>query len=466
MSTLNKLSVATAVALTLTFSGCGGGGSSSSTETVSSSSETTVETPVETTVETPVETPTTITRQFVDSPVQGMSYECQPSGRSGKTNVDGNFTCEADDEKTFFLIAGRALGYIKNDNSNITGDGEKDVFGNPDGVVRVATPFQLYQMNTYTGYKYDNSMIFQEENQINAGTYAVDMDRDYASLIAMLLQTLDNDGNASNGIVITEEAESKIKQNSIWGYLTVSELKKLLKKEFAETYVPEDIAVKNMITYLNDNDEEGIVPLSSNVVKNGFYQFADNKFSSYNIEKNGVRCVNYDENGNETGNVNTEIRADLPYIIQISGTSVKDYMLYSDDYIFNGTVKHEAGKEEGNYESLTDLKGSFYREKVGSASTGHVDWKVVNKTPSRITYKMQNEKMILTLNTTVIMELVDNPEFTWDHSKSVCDFQIVGVYDYIEDNEVANLFENYEKLSAEYIYSHTEQEHINANPNN
>lgn len=77
------------LASVLVFSGCGGG----------SDGGVVVETPPET--ETPIEVPATlVTGQFIDAPVQGLSYECT-SGMSGVTDAAGSFTCKEGDDVTF-----------------------------------------------------------------------------------------------------------------------------------------------------------------------------------------------------------------------------------------------------------------------------------------------------------------------------------------------------------------------------
>jgi len=120
------ISIATAALL----SGCGGGGSGSSE-------------------------PTNITGQFIDSPVQGLTYSCS-SGNTGKTDTLGNFTCKSGDIVTF-SIGVREVGSAK--------------------ASSIMTPYTLYPNN--------------EAAAIN---------------LAQLLQTLDKDNDPSNGIELHERA--------------------------------------------------------------------------------------------------------------------------------------------------------------------------------------------------------------------------------------------------------------------
>lgn len=96
----------------------------------------------------------TITGQFIDSPVEGLSYTCS-SSQTGVTNSNGEYTCNVGDTVSF------SLGNI------LLGEVE---------VADVITPFTLFSSN--------------EEAAIN---------------FAQLIQTLDSDGNPTNGIKINEE---------------------------------------------------------------------------------------------------------------------------------------------------------------------------------------------------------------------------------------------------------------------
>lgn len=50
-----------------------------------------------------------LTGYVVDSGVAGLSYSCNPSGVTGVTGVDGNFTCD-EGESVSFSICGQSLG--------------------------------------------------------------------------------------------------------------------------------------------------------------------------------------------------------------------------------------------------------------------------------------------------------------------------------------------------------------------
>ena len=104
--------------------------------------------------------------KLVDSEVAGVSFEC--GGVTGVTAADGTFgTCPGGSTATF-SIGGLTLG-----SSGVTGDG---IFFITDivGVARTAT---------------DNEEVLK---------------------IAVLLQSLDSDGDPSNGITVPEEAADTI----------------------------------------------------------------------------------------------------------------------------------------------------------------------------------------------------------------------------------------------------------------
>jgi len=98
--------------------------------------------------------PTTMTGVFIDSVVSGLNYTCS-SGTSGVTDVFGNFTCNTGDDVTFY-IGNFELGTASAD--------------------AVITPLTLYPDDV-------NVMIN----------------------LVQLLQTIDVDGNPSNGITLDSE---------------------------------------------------------------------------------------------------------------------------------------------------------------------------------------------------------------------------------------------------------------------
>lgn len=94
-----------------------------------------------------------ISGNFIDSAVSGLSYTCSPSGLQGITDQDGKFTCEPNDRVSF------KLGNIALGESIDVGSGD------------IVTPYTLFANN-----------------------------HDAAVNLAQLLQTIDDDGDLSNGI--------------------------------------------------------------------------------------------------------------------------------------------------------------------------------------------------------------------------------------------------------------------------
>lgn len=122
-----------AMAVIMAFTGCDGGGSSSDSQT-----------------------PTSITGQFLDSAVSGLTYTCS-SGATGLTDVSGHFTCSRGDTVEF-SINGYVLGSAP--------------------AADIVTPISLFTKN--------------QTAQTN---------------LAQLLQTLDSDGNPDNGIALDPKSQ-------------------------------------------------------------------------------------------------------------------------------------------------------------------------------------------------------------------------------------------------------------------
>jgi hypothetical protein len=99
----------------------------------------------------------TITGQFVDSAVQGLEYSCS-SGTDGITDANGNFICNTGDSVTF-SINGFKIGSAKAD--------------------KIITPKTLYPNDAVA-----------------------------VTNLAQLLQTLDSDNNADNGITIDAASQA------------------------------------------------------------------------------------------------------------------------------------------------------------------------------------------------------------------------------------------------------------------
>ncbi len=93
----------------------------------------------------------TVTGQFLDDVVQGLDYDCS-SATSGTTNSNGEYTCNVGDDVTF-LLGSANIGTIAAQSSFVT-------------------PYSFFPDNI-----------------------------DAVINLARLLQSLDNDGNASNGII-------------------------------------------------------------------------------------------------------------------------------------------------------------------------------------------------------------------------------------------------------------------------
>ncbi len=101
---------------------------------------------------------TTITGQFIDDPVQGLTYTCS-SGASGITDAEGTYSCDAGDDVTF-AIAAFYIGTIA---------AQSDIH----------TPYTMFPD-----------------------------DLDAALNLARLLQSMDADGESRNGHIIIDDSLS------------------------------------------------------------------------------------------------------------------------------------------------------------------------------------------------------------------------------------------------------------------
>ena len=198
MKILNKKTIllSSVLALTLGFAGCGDDTTSNNDSGSNTNQNVTASGPV--------------TASFIDDPVKGISYNCVPSGTQGVTNVDGNFTCLGTDETVSFSLGNYNLG---------------EASANGDSV----SPLTLFPTDI--------------ESSTN---------------LAQLLQTLDVDGNATNGLDLTtpsalayigrlNDALSDT-QNDI--KLTSRDFDTVLANALGTDVVSEERAVETMNAYL------------------------------------------------------------------------------------------------------------------------------------------------------------------------------------------------------------------------
>jgi YD repeat-containing protein len=123
----------------------------------------------------------TLTGSFIDSPVEGLKFETPT--QSGLTNNLGEFTYQAGEQVTFH-IGGTQLGITPG--------------------ASIVTPFSLFGINPLTNeYEIINALA---ANDVNSYDRAINL--------AILLQTLDTDGNPENGIDLGD-SDSDLKDHNI-----------------------------------------------------------------------------------------------------------------------------------------------------------------------------------------------------------------------------------------------------------
>ena len=187
-----------AIAVTAILVGCGGGGSSSTTGGSNP----------------PVAKNGGI---FVDSPVKGLSYACQTSGTSGKTDATGRYDCAVGDTTVTFAIGTRNIGTTL--------------------IAPVITPRSFFNG---TG---------RDDEILN---------------LAQLLQTMDKDGNPDNGIELDETAIVNWQSNHT-GFDNAT-FDTLVSNELGKTLVSESTAKKHFNDTLSSMGLDGIFSSSSSSI--------------------------------------------------------------------------------------------------------------------------------------------------------------------------------------------------------
>ncbi len=181
----------------LLLSGCGGGAGDSSDSSSSTATPKTAE----------------VSGQFIDSPVEGLSYECS-SGLNGTTDINGEFICQENDNVSF-SIDNLVLGSCP--------------------VEDVITPFHLYTNDLEKAYN-----------------------------LAQLLHSLDEDANPDNNIKlltglplenINIDADSNIFQNSLASALA----------SMGITAYNRDQSSAKMLSYIQTNGNGNNYGLSVNI---------------------------------------------------------------------------------------------------------------------------------------------------------------------------------------------------------
>ena len=137
----------------------------------------------------------TVTGQFIDAAVAGLDYTCSGSGKVGVTNAEGEYTCNEGDSVEFSL-GGYVLGSVTAANG-------------------IVTPYTLSPSDVKVA--------------IN---------------IAQLLQTIDEDGDPTNGITISEEMKAKVKEADV--ALTDGDFDTVMGSVLGETLVSEQDAVEHL----------------------------------------------------------------------------------------------------------------------------------------------------------------------------------------------------------------------------
>ena len=181
-----------ALMLSIGFNGCGGGGGGDST--------------------TPVDTTPLVSGQFVDAPVEGLSYSCT-SGLSGVTDINGTFACKQNDNVTF-KIGNLVLGTAP--------------------VAKNITPLNLDTSKGNVEYAYN---------------------------IAQILHSFDTDANPDNNIKIDTTLLARISLNDVNITTDASTFQNALSTSLAsagKTAYDRNQAKAKMFSYINTHPDINI----------------------------------------------------------------------------------------------------------------------------------------------------------------------------------------------------------------
>jgi YD repeat-containing protein len=255
--------------LTITFSllaACNGGGGDS--DGGSGDSNTTTD---------------TLTGSFIDSPVKGLKFETPT--QSGLTNNLGEFTYQAGEQVTFH-IGGTQLGITPG--------------------ASTITPFSLFGIIPLTN-----------ESEIINALAANDVNSyDRAINLAILLQTLDTDGNPENGIDLGDShSDLKDYNISLRVKARLFEQQSALRDVKSIVGVSQTKSLSNAIQHIYDTlgiEVKSSLPANYTATQNresksiGFGYDTNGNLASISVDtdndgdKNTIQTYDYDANGNLT----------------------------------------------------------------------------------------------------------------------------------------------------------------------
>ncbi|SFP99764.1 S8 family peptidase [Hydrogenimonas thermophila] len=284
----NSTSIFTSALLALSLVGCGGG---SSDATTSTTTQTTTE-------------PTLVTGSLVDAPISGVKYICS-DGTTGTTNIDGNFTCPINNTITF------SIGGVKLGDYEITSATE----------ARYLFPSELFGL---------------EEGLIDSKVVK----------FLQFVQSLDEDGNSSNGIQITQAIHDDLDtyaldfENDDVDNVTIENM----LSNIGKTLVVEDDALEHYREELVEHNIEPLEPMQ----KEQWY-IDDNKEGS--IHANG-------------------------YLDKYTGTGINVVVIDDgldtthEDLLLKGTWDVTTGLSDVNQTNSTDHHGTAVSGVIGGRING------------------------------------------------------------------------------------------------
>lgn len=279
----NSTTIFTSALLALSLAGCGG---SSSTDSITS------------------DEPTLVTGSLVDAPISGVTYTCNDDV-TGITDIDGNFTCPIG-STVVFSIGGVKLGdYI--------------IYSEADA--RYLFPSELFGL---------------EEGAIDPKVIK----------FLQFVQSLDEDGNATNGIQIPQTAHDDLNSYSL---------------DFENDDV-DDVTIENMLTDIGKTlviEDDALKHYREELIKHGIKPIEPLQSEQWYINDNVSGSIHAGE-----------------YLDKFTGTGINVVVIDDgldtthEDLLLKGTWDVTTGLPDVNQTNSTDFHGTSVAGIIGARING------------------------------------------------------------------------------------------------
>ena len=225
-------------------------------------------------------TTSSIIGRLIDSAVQGIEYRCGET--IDFTDSNGTFSCN---------------------------------------ILPVSFYIGAIQLGTVSILPTDNQIFPQDIVKVNR----LDVNNKEVIKLALLLQSLDSDHNASNGIVIDKNIAKTFTKKTVVNKLSLVELKKTIKEQNS-AIIFEDI--KNVVNHLsfsvgiidnNSSEENSSINTDNNTTENNTSMDTDN-----NNTENNVSSIDTDNNNSEENIIIDTTPPTPPIVLSVPNTTYAD----------------------------------------------------------------------------------------------------------------------------------------------